>query len=354
MITVSVDDKIASARLISDMMKKLDPDGTHEEEKDPEKALERIVRLHPDIVWLDIEMSGMNGLELAAEIKKKSPFTNIVFVTGHPEYAIDGFSLHVSGFVLKPVTEAKLLNEIVNLRRPVFINHDAPIRVQCFGSFEVFDREDRPVHFSRTMSKEAFAYLINKRGAGVSVAELCAVLWEERYAESGLKAQCRVLLRNLKMDPRQQEVLDTFVRFGAPEDILVLGRPHIGTDRLPGVVRGIREEIIRLGGRVRFGARLSGIVTRHGALTAIRWQEGERTFEEPVDALITAIGHSAEDTQKMLFDAGVDMRQKPFSAGFRIEHPQEMIDLGCTPSACAPAARWSRRPPKRGACASTA
>lgn len=200
MITVSVDDKIASARLISDMMKKLDPDGTHEEEKDPEKALERIVRLHPDIVWLDIEMSGMNGLELAAEIKKKSPFTNIVFVTGHPEYAIDGFSLHVSGFVLKPVTEAKLLNEIVNLRRPVFINHDAPIRVQCFGSFEVFDREDRLVHFSRTMSKEAFAYLINKRGAGVSVAELCAVLWEERYAESGLKAQCRVLLRNLKMD----------------------------------------------------------------------------------------------------------------------------------------------------------
>ena len=56
------------------------------------------------------------------------------------------------------------------------------------------------MHFSRTMSKEAFAYLINKRGAGVSVAELCAVLWEERYAESGLKAQCRVLLRNLKMD----------------------------------------------------------------------------------------------------------------------------------------------------------
>ena len=62
MITVSVDDKIASARLISDMMKKLDPDGTHEEEKDPEKALERIVRLHPDIVWLDIEMSGISRM----------------------------------------------------------------------------------------------------------------------------------------------------------------------------------------------------------------------------------------------------------------------------------------------------
>lgn len=200
MITISVDDKIAAARMISDIMKKIDPDGTHEEEKDPQAALKRIALLHPDIVWLDIEMSLMNGLELAAAIKKVSPFTNIVFVTGHPEYAIDGFSLHVSGFILKPVTEAKILNEIVNLRRPVFINHDAPIRVQCFGSFEVFDCEEKPVHFSRTMSKEAFAYLINKRGAGVSVAELCAVLWEERSAETGLKAQCRVLLRNLKMD----------------------------------------------------------------------------------------------------------------------------------------------------------
>lgn len=200
MITISVDDKIAAARMIADMMKKLDPDGVHKEEKDPERALEMIEELHPDIVWLDIEMSVMNGLELAAQIKKRSPFTNIVFVTGHPEYAMDGFSLHASGFVLKPVTEAKLLNEIVNLRRPVFFNRKAAVRVQCFGSFEVFDREDKPLHFSRKMSKEAFAYLVHKRGAGVSVAELCNVLWEDRLAEAGLKSQCRVLLRSLKMD----------------------------------------------------------------------------------------------------------------------------------------------------------
>lgn len=104
MITLSVDDKLASARLIADIMKRIDPDGTHEKEKNPLAALEKVVELHPDIVWLDIEMSGMNGLELASAIKKKSPFTNIVFVTGHPEYAIDGFALHVSGFLIKPVT----------------------------------------------------------------------------------------------------------------------------------------------------------------------------------------------------------------------------------------------------------
>ena len=200
MITISVDDKIAAARMIAELMKKLDPDGVHEEENNPQKALERIGQLHPDIVWLDIEMSVMNGLEMAALIKKRSPFSNIVFVTGHPEYAMDGFSLHVSGFVLKPVTEAKLLNEIVNLRRPVFFDSGASVRVQCFGSFEVFDRDGNRLHFSRSMSKEAFAYLIHKRGAGVSVAELCSVLWEDRLAETGLKTQCRVLLRNLKMD----------------------------------------------------------------------------------------------------------------------------------------------------------
>ena len=147
-----------------------------------------------------------------------------------------------------------------------------------------------------------------------------------QYGEGGAGAFSDGKLSTGTKDVRQQEVLETFVRFGAPEDILVLGRPHIGTDRLPKVVRGIREEILRLGGRVRFGARLTGVEIRHGALKAIRWQEGDRVFEEPVDALITAIGHSAEDTQSMLYDAGVSMRQKPFSAGFRIEHPQAMID----------------------------
>ena len=87
MITISVDDKIAAARMIADMMKKLDPDGVHEVENDPQRAIGRIEQLHPDIVWLDIEMSVMNGLEMAALIKKRSPFSNIVFVTGHPEYA---------------------------------------------------------------------------------------------------------------------------------------------------------------------------------------------------------------------------------------------------------------------------
>ena len=71
MVTLSIDDRLASAQMITDIMKRIDPDGTHKKEKDPVAALEKVVNLHPDIVWLDIEMSGMNGLELAAKIRKK-------------------------------------------------------------------------------------------------------------------------------------------------------------------------------------------------------------------------------------------------------------------------------------------
>ncbi len=212
MVTISVDDKLASARLIVDIMKNIDPEGRHDAKKDPEEALDSIVDIHPDIVWLDIEMAGMNGLELAQRIKEKSPFTNIVFVTGHPEYAMEGFALHVSGFLIKPVTEAKILNEIVNLRRPVPFNTNASIRIRCFGNFDVFDKKEKPVHFSRTMSKEALAYLVDRRGAGVSVAEICSVLWEDRLIDSGVKAQCRSVMRSLRMDLKKTGAEDVLLK----------------------------------------------------------------------------------------------------------------------------------------------
>ncbi len=212
MVTLSVDDRLKAAQQITDIMYRIDPEGTHEAEKDPQEALKKVLAIQPDILWLDIEMSGMNGLELAAQIKKKSPFTNIVFVTGHPEYAVDGFALHVSGFLIKPVTEAKILNEIVNLRRPVPFNSNASLRAVCFGAFEVFDRDKRPVHFARSLSKEALAYLIERRGAGVPVAEMCGVLWEDRSVDSGLKAQCRSVLRSLKIDLKSVGADDVLIK----------------------------------------------------------------------------------------------------------------------------------------------
>ena len=124
-------------------------------------------------------------------------------------------------------------------------------------------------------------------------------------------------------DIRIQWVLEQFVRAGADEDILYDAKPHIGTDRLKTVVKNLREEIIALGGEVRFGVKMEKIEEENGAVCAV-WANGEKI---PCSHLILAIGHSARDTFQMLLQSGVPMEPKPFSMGVRIEHLQEEIDL---------------------------
>lgn len=123
-------------------------------------------------------------------------------------------------------------------------------------------------------------------------------------------------------DPLCEQVLRQFVRFGAPKSIARLAKPHIGTDRLRGVVRAIREEILRLGGSIRFHTQLTGLVLDAGRIKAARLREEDA----PTDALILAAGHSARDTFEMLLQSGVRLEPKPFSVGVRIEHLQEQID----------------------------
>ena len=201
MITLAVDDILSIAKQIRDLMKEIDPEGSHYAESDPTGIQKLAVEKRPDLIWLDIEMPGYNGLELAAEIKTILPDTNIVFVTGYSKYAVDAFGMHASGYVMKPVTKERLLDEIANLRVPPKDESadETLLRVQCFGNFEVFGHEGI-VKFGRSLSKEAFAYLIDRRGAGCTVAEICSILWEDRTADKGLKSQCRVIMGALKKD----------------------------------------------------------------------------------------------------------------------------------------------------------
>lgn len=127
-------------------------------------------------------------------------------------------------------------------------------------------------------------------------------------------------------DPRSRSVLETFVEAGAPASILWQAKPHIGTDELIKTVRGLRNEIIRLGGRVRFFTQMTDVVIEGGALTALRLRTPDGEEELPCERVILAIGHSARDTVEMLCRRGLPMEQKPFAVGVRIEHPREMID----------------------------
>lgn len=127
-------------------------------------------------------------------------------------------------------------------------------------------------------------------------------------------------------EPLCREVLHAFHAHGAPEDILYLQYPHIGTDHLPKVVSNIRREIEALGGTVLFNARLESLKVEGGALRGITYSLDGQTYQVRCDRLLLAIGHSARDTYEMLYQQGVEMEQKPFSIGFRIEHPQQLID----------------------------
>ena len=126
-------------------------------------------------------------------------------------------------------------------------------------------------------------------------------------------------------DPRHlgRKVLTEFVEAGAPEEILYIAKPHIGTFRLVSMVESIREKITNLGGEYRFSAHVSDFDIRDGQLHGLTLADGE--YIETNHAIL-AIGHSARDTFYRLHERGVFMEAKPFSLGFRIEHPQSMID----------------------------
>ena len=135
-------------------------------------------------------------------------------------------------------------------------------------------------------------------------------------------------------DPRHlgRKVMNEFVKAGAPEDILYVARPHIGTFKLVKVVENIREQIIALGGEIRFQERVCDLHIEDGpqgrhlrGLVVEKLADGSR-YELAADHVVLALGHSSRDTFEMLQARGVYLEAKPFSVGFRVEHPQGMID----------------------------
>jgi len=120
-----------------------------------------------------------------------------------------------------------------------------------------------------------------------------------------------------------RKVLQEFVKAGAPEEILYVSHPHIGTFRLVGMVEEMRKTIIELGGEIRFESRVTDIAIQDQQVQGVTLHHGEFI---PTNHLVLAVGHSARDTFEMVHDKGIYVEAKPFSIGFRIEHPQSLID----------------------------
>lgn len=172
--------------------------------RSPIKLLEYMEEHKLDVVFLDINMRQMDGLTLAKKIKEKSPETFIIFVTGYSEYAVLAYRMHVTGYLLKPVSVEDIeaeLNYIENPQRPMTVTiteaeKKKNLRVQCFGNFEVFINEEA-VRFRRSKTKELFAYLIDRVGAACNTATLCEVLWEDEPVTISMKSQLRNYISEL-------------------------------------------------------------------------------------------------------------------------------------------------------------
>lgn len=174
-----VDDEKLALQMLEQAVKKAKPDAEVLAFKYQDELIAEAEENGCDIAFLDIHMRGMNGVEVAKQLKKINPKMNIIFVTGFSDYAGDAMRLHASGYIMKPVTQAKIEEELADLRFPIEPKRDALLRVQCFGNFDVFTPDGKPLHFERSKSKEVLAYLVHRHGSSCTKKEIAAVLFED-------------------------------------------------------------------------------------------------------------------------------------------------------------------------------
>lgn len=176
---LAIDDEPLARELLVGAVKTAAPEADISSFEKPSELLEYVDGNPFDIAFLDVNMRGMTGVELARRLKEKRPGVNIVFVTGYDEYTKEAMKLHASGYIMKPVTPDKIQAELSDLRHPVSEQKRALLYAQCFGNFDVFGEDGKPVKFDRSRAKELLAYLIYRRGSSCTVKEITAVLFED-------------------------------------------------------------------------------------------------------------------------------------------------------------------------------
>ncbi len=174
-------------------------------------ALEAIRRGYlPEVVFTDIEMPGVSGLELAVRIKEISPKTRIIFTTGYEKYAYEAFKVRAHGYLLKPIKEEDIIKELEYVpgrRRQVMDK----LEVRCFGHFDVL-WQGKPIIFGRKKSKELLAYLIDRDGAACTSGEIALALWQEGGDTRAEQNRIRVLINDLKKTLKGIGMEDVIVR----------------------------------------------------------------------------------------------------------------------------------------------
>ena len=220
-----IDDEPTVLKASEQVIRRALPDAEVTAFQSSAKALESLNTLSEplDVCFSDIEMPGINGLDFALRLKQISPETKIVFVTAYSEYALEAFRIHANGYILKPINAVRVLEEIGEPATSPRENGTEFLKVQCFGSFEVF-WQGKPLLFSRKKTRELFAYLVDRKGAMCSSGEIAAAIWEENGDVKSIKTHIRVLISDLRK---------TLANIGK-EDVVIRqrGQVAINTDKL--------------------------------------------------------------------------------------------------------------------------
>ena len=199
-----VDDEELQLLRLENACKKVMPESEFFSFTNPLKVVESNINF--DLAFLDIEMPGLNGIQLAKKLKSINPKIRVIFVTAYNSYALEAYRVHASGYITKPVNENKIKVEIDELDNVINLKSEKKLQVKCFGNFEVF-HNGNPVKFSYQKSKEVFAYLIDREGSLINVNELNAVLWEEDH-----KSYLRNLIADIKQTLKSIDCEDIFIK----------------------------------------------------------------------------------------------------------------------------------------------
>lgn len=215
MTILAVDDEKLMLTALENAIKEAVPASTVVSFRKAADALAYIEENQVDVAFLDIQMRGMSGLELARKMLEIDPRCNIIFCTSYDEYVSEAFrDVRCNGYITKPVDAEKVANEMEHLRTPLLLHAQKKVRFQCFGNFEVF-LEDEPLKFERAKTKELLAYLVNACGAICTNSEIIVNLWDDDENHDSY-------FKKLRLD-----LLTTLEKYGC-SDILFRQRGGIG------------------------------------------------------------------------------------------------------------------------------